>query len=214
MVLKALEIIESPDRKNLSQDEAQFVLANRFDLLPRMGRIKDLAKLHKDWLEIKEEMKDKRVPPQIQMVIWRSTLYLAAATGDYQLFQETVTEIEKVMNVKEPLQHLVVPLAVPLEISPVGWTSAPVYAGKFYLSGQTGPKTMWIGGTGWMNRTLVPLAEFLFLRGLMALEAGDVAEAEKQFERARQYLLPGTYFPDYPVVATYLPLIRRANDEK
>jgi tetratricopeptide (TPR) repeat protein len=182
--------------------------------------LEDSAKLNQLSAEEKSEVAHRLVHLSLYLGLWQdakqllSTLdksrefptmqaMLAAALGDYHLLEKSVVEMEKQIPL-EPVRQV---FAMRLASLPAGLalnSTPPLQMDWFRVM-----RNIAVQAQENYLLVLTKVAELRTLRGILALEKGDTADAKRFFQQALDLAGPGLYFPDRAIAERYSDYLKK-----
>ncbi|MCI0380767.1 MAG: hypothetical protein L0215_24555 [Gemmataceae bacterium] len=128
----------------------------------------------------------------------------AAAMGDYAGFDKAMVELEKRIDFEKSAAHAGQVLAESLMLraslgTPLVARCAVIMRSDAVLQGLNAS----------LENTMRQAADWRVLRGILALEGGDIAKAKQLFEQSLKITDTEIHFADRPIAERYLELIAR-----
>jgi hypothetical protein len=192
LALEGLKQLDAIGLDNLKEEEKSALHALRFRLLAQQGRV----------AEASGEL--NHIAPG-SPALQESLLWHAAALGAYEEMDNFLAAMEKQRQQGLPPepQRLKFRNAVlaSLNLHVLAELPAVPRAHLLNLSSALIAQT----GEAW-REAVVPLGDWRTLRGILALETGNVAKAQEHFAEALR--VTGVGFPDRPIAERYLELLR------
>jgi hypothetical protein len=185
---QALKVLQESNAQGMPENEYLFRAIWELQLLLDLAEVNQLA----------QNLDDARLEKgPVGAFYIRAKLMLSAIRGDYAQVDEILAKWES--NTSQPLKAqkdiLARDLASQLAFDPrVPVQMIVPLCNHVFAQTHGAPR-------------LVQLAEFSFIRGLMALEHGDSAVAAKHLRVVRDLIGDWAFFPDRPILARYLHLL-------
>lgn len=186
---EALKVAEQANWNKLSRPEKSAFVQQQLMLYLSLGRMKEVYDL------LEKHKTDGLLPPEAAD---EAGLRLAAAMGDYQTF-DTIAQRREQQQL-EGIRKGALPrwFDLPLSVWPHPARVAITFKHQLQMH----------------DLLLQYVAEIRLARGLMALEAGDVAKAKAMFQKVIDVAKFGGYYQDGIIAAKYLQQIEAANHKQ
>lgn len=191
LTLEGLKELQAIPPEDFKDDERAGMHYIRFRLLAQLGRIHEAS-------EELLSMGAGKQPPE-------AFLWHAAALGNYQLMQNALAKWDDLLQPAVETQRTKV-------VHAIGGLARWGFADQFPIAPRiavfvwSNPAAM--QALGDYDQLVRQRSDLRTLRGLFALEVGDVAQAEGHFAEALRGAGPSVDFIDRPIAERYLELIR------